>query len=340
MRKHVLIVACLAVLVACKKKKEEPKTDPTPPAATADAATTAEAPADAAPAEPPKAIAVTLPADLKWMPFDEKAPAGPAFAVAYGNPMEGPAGMFVKLPKGDKGTPHTHTNAYHGVSVLGGVAHQQDGAAKQKELPPGSYWFEPGGAAHTSHCPGKAECVGFIHFNDGKFDFAPAKLDPKGKANEKYVEKRPADLKFAPLMPDMKDKGPQIATAWGDGASGPHGTFWKLPAGFTSPAHTHTADYHAVVIKGTVLNHAPDDKAPKEMGAGAFFTQPGGVAHITACKAGAECLMYSYMTGKFDFVPSEAAAPAGGSAAPAGGSAAPAGDMKKDDKKKEPEKKM
>ena len=156
-----------------------------------------------------------------------------------------------------------------------------------------------------------------VHFNDGKFDFAPATLDAKAEKPKEYIEKRPADMKFALLMADQK-KGPQTANAWGDGQSGPHGTFWKFAGGFTSPPHTHTADYHAVVIKGTVMNYAPDDKAPKELGPGAYFTQPGGVAHITACKAGSECLMYSYMEGKFDFQPTGDAAAQGSGAAGSG----------------------
>jgi hypothetical protein len=328
MRKRNLVVVVLAALVAsagCKKKQEAPP-KPADPPATQDAAS-AEAPADAA--EPPKAAIVnTLPADLKWMPFDEKAgEKGGSFAVAYGDPMSGPNGLFIKLPAGNPGMAHTHTGDYHGVSVIGAIAHQQDGKDKAKPLPAGSYWFQPATAPHTSACPGKAECISFIHFNEGKFDFAPAKLDPKGKKNEKHVEKRPADMKIAALMPDTKG-GPTIATVWGDNQSGPHGTFWKLPAGFASPGHTHTADYHGVVIKGTVMNDSPDNKAPKEMGPGSYYMQPGGVAHVTACKAGSECLMYSYMVGKFDYMPAgdDAGGEAGSAAGSAGSAAGSAGD--------------
>ena len=328
-RSLVLVVAIALAAVACKKKEQVDTTGGGAGTATAaaDAAMAAPTP-DAAeappPPPPPKAIVTTLPADLKWTAFDEKAGMDKSggFAVLWGDPQNGPNGLMIKLPAGNPGTPHTHTNTDFGVTVMGGPTHQQNGKEKAKPLPAGSFWSQPGGTPHTSACPGKAECLILVHFNDGKFDFAPATLDAKAERPKEYVEKRPPNFKYSPLMPDLKAKSPQIASAWGDSQSGPSGTFFKFPAGFASPAHTHTADYHAVVIKGTILNHTPDDKAPKELGPGAYFMQPGGVAHITACKKGSECLMYSYMTGKFDFQPSgdPAGGAAGGSAA--GGSAA------------------
>jgi quercetin dioxygenase-like cupin family protein len=329
MRKRNLVVVALAALTAsagCKKKEAAPPPPPPPPVVQ-DAAT-AEATADAAAApELPKAIVTKLAADLKWTAFDEKAGVDKSggYAVLFGDPNTAPVGVLIKSPAGNPGMPHTHSSSYHGIAIAGASAHQVNGPAKAKPLPAGSYWFVPGGEPHTSMCPGKEECVSFAHINVGKFDFAPGTVDPKGKSDPAHVEKRPPDMKFTPLM---KDKGaPQTAVVWsGDGPvehkkpdnqAGAHGTFWKFAGGFTSPAHTHTADYHGVVIKGTVTNYAPDDKAPKELGPGAYWMQPGGMPHITACKAGSECLVYTYMTGKFDFVPAggDAGSAAQGSAA-------------------------
>jgi hypothetical protein len=315
MKRTVVLVAVVALALAgCKKKKTEPATGtPTTGSATATGSAPAGSGSDtmagsgsAAPEPPPaaKPIVVMATADLKWEPMDPKAgDKGPSTAALWGDGTKEANGFLIKVPKANPGMPHTHTNGYHGVVIASSMTHQQDGKDKAKPLPPNSYWFEPGGAPHTSACPGKEDCIAFIHFNDGMRDFAPAKLDPKGKAHKDYVEKRPPDLKWAPIDPGMGDKGPSAAPVWGDGQSGPHGFFLKLPDGFASPPHVHTADYHAVVIKGTVMNHAPDDKAPKEMGPGSYWMQPGGGAHVTACKAGSECMMYGYMLGKFDFMP-------------------------------------
>jgi len=277
--------------------------------------------AGSAAAEPPKKeIAIMLPADMKWGPMDpSNAEQSPQIAPLWGDMTKEANGFLIKVKPGSKGMAHTHSGGYHGVTIAGAPNHLQDGDKKPVPLPPGSYWFEPGGVTHNSQCLGKDECFGLVHFNDGKADFAPAELKKDGKRDPKYVEKVIKDIKWAALMPDLKDKSPMIADLWGDSASGPHGRLWKLTAGFASPAHTHASDYHAVVIKGTVMNYAPDDKAPKEMGPGSYWMQPGGGAHITACKAGSECIMYSYTMGKFDFTPSGDAAGGAGSGSAAGG---------------------
>src|SRR4051794_30806289 len=48
------------------------------------------------------------------------------------------------------------------------------------------------------------------------------------------------------------------APAYGDLAHGPHGTFIRMPAGYVSRTHTHTADCWAVVVSGVMVNKKPD----------------------------------------------------------------------------------
>ncbi|MBA3500672.1 MAG: DUF4437 domain-containing protein, partial [Deltaproteobacteria bacterium] len=261
-----------------------------------------------APEPPKKEIVVILAADQKWGPMDPSAPdKSPQVAPLWGDMTKEANGFLIKVKGGSPGMAHTHSGSYHGVTLAGSPSHLQDGDKKPVALPAGSYWFQPGGVAHNSQCLGKEDCMALVHYNDGKSDFAPAELKKDGKRDAKHVEKVVKDIKWVALMPDMKDKSPMIADVWGDSASGAFGRHWKLPAGFATPAHTHASDYHGVVIKGTVMNHTPDDKAPKEMGPGSYWMQPSGLAHVTACKAGSECLMYTYSLGKFDFVPVEAA---------------------------------
>lgn len=270
---------------------------------------------------PKKEIVAMAAAEMKWGPMDPSAPEqSPQIVSLWGDMQKEANGFLIKIKAGSKGMWHTHSGDYHGVVIAGSANHLQAGDKKPTPLPPGSYWFEPGGVPHNSQCLGKEDCLALVHFNEGKADFAPAEEDKKGKRDPKYVEKTPKDIKWAALAPDMKEKSPMISDVWGDSASAAHGRMWKLPAGNASPPHTHSSDYHGVVIKGTVMNHAPDDKAPKEMGPGSYWMQPAGVAHITACKAGSECIAYTYSVGKFDFAMAGDAG--GGAGGPAGGSAA------------------
>ncbi|MBA3819783.1 MAG: DUF4437 domain-containing protein [Deltaproteobacteria bacterium] len=329
----VILVSTLALALGfgCKKKKtEEGPTTMGSGSAVAVVADAAPEP-DAAEAPPAKAIVTMLPADMKWAPLDEKAgDKGPMMAAVWGDPMKEPNGMFLKLPAGSQGMWHSHTGDYHGVTISGGPNHLQDGETKAKPLLAPSYWFEPKGTSHNSQCLGKEPCVVFIQFNEGPFDFAPAESKKGAKPDPRHVEKREKDLKYAPMVPEAGDKGPMVAPVWGDAAAA-SGSFIKLPAGMVSPPHTHSSDYHAVIIKGTVMDYAPDDKAPKEMGPGSYYMQPGGGAHITACKAGSECLSYVYSAGKFDMAlsPAADATTGAGSAAPAAGSAAHGGSAHK-----------
>lgn len=321
---RMMLVASLVMVMtgACKKKAK----DGDPGATAGSGSGSAVVAADAAVAEvpdaaaPPAKEAVTmLPADMKWTPLDPSAgDKGPSVVWLWGDATKEANGFLIKLPPGSKGVAHTHSGDYHGVSIAGAPNHLQPGQAKPKMLPALGYWFQPAGVPHTSQCLGKEPCMGLAHFNEGKFDFAPAEVKKDGKPDPKHVEKLEKDLKWVAMDEKAGDKGPMFASVWGDMQSGPNGMYFKMPAGMASPAHTHTADYHAVVIRGTVMNHSPDDKAPKEMPPGSYYMQPGNGPHITACKAGAECVSYVYMTGKFDF------APAGGDAAGAGSAAAPA----------------
>ncbi|MDQ3301226.1 MAG: DUF4437 domain-containing protein, partial [Myxococcota bacterium] len=288
--KVIVIALSLALAVGCKKKKDA-DTGTNTASGSSDMAGSnmagsgsdmAATPDAAVAVEPPKAIVNTMAADLKWVPLDEKAgDKGPMVSWLYGDAMKEPNGFFLKVGAANKGMWHTHSAGYHGVVVSGAPNHLQDGETKAKPLPAGSYWFEPGGAAHNSQCLGKEPCVVFVHFTEGKFDFAPAEMKKDGKPDPTYVEKREKDLKWSALVPEAGDKGPMVAVVWGDPASGPSGAFIKSPAGMVSPAHSHSADYHGVVIKGTLMNYAADDKAPKEMGPGSYWMQPGGGNHIT-----------------------------------------------------------
>ena len=66
--------------------------------------------------------------------------------------------------------------------------------------------------------------------------------------------------------------------------------------------HTHTAGGRTVVITGTIVETI-EGQQPKELGQGSYFYIPGEVKHITACKEGAECIIYSDWQGAFDLKP-------------------------------------
>lgn len=135
---------------------------------------------------------------------------------------------------------------------------------------------------------------------------APALLlgQAKGKSSARPAASRlvvmpAADLKWTDLDP-AGAPGVKVADLWGDHTKGPFGAFFKLPAGFAVPLHTHTSDMKVVIVSGTYVQ-APEGKPEFRIGPGSYFLQPGGnYRHTTSCDPAAECVFFVEGKGKFD----------------------------------------
>ncbi len=91
------------------------------------------------------------------------------------------------------------------------------------------------------------------------------------------------------------------AQAYGDRNSGAHGSFVKLPAGFTSPPHTHTEDYYATVISGVIASGL-EGEADIPLAPGSYWFQKGKQRHVTKCLSANECVFFQSQAGKADFL--------------------------------------
>jgi quercetin dioxygenase-like cupin family protein len=101
-------------------------------------------------------------------------------------------------------------------------------------------------------------------------------------------------LKSGDHTPDI-----EVSDAYGKIGTGAHGTLLKWPTGFKSVLHTHTADYYAVVIQGTVLNYRPGGKKTP-LTPGSYWFQRGGEPHVTECVTKGGCMAFMYQPVKFD----------------------------------------
>jgi anti-sigma factor ChrR (cupin superfamily) len=109
----------------------------------------------------------------------------------------------------------------------------------------------------------------------------------------------PGDLKWTDLDPKGAP-GVKVADLWGNHAKGAFGAFFKLPAGFAVPLHTHTNAMKVVFLSGTYIQ-APEGKPEVRLGPGSYMMQPGGnYRHTTSCDKGSECLFFVESTGMFD----------------------------------------
>lgn len=128
----------------------------------------AEAKAQAKPAAK-KTATLWAAGEIKWT--DVPDVKGAQQAALWGNPNKGAYGAFNKFPRGTEIPLHTHTYDLRGVIVSGTAVIGLEGQSP-KELGPGSYYFLPGGAKHTTTCKAGADCL-FFSEQPGAFDVKP-----------------------------------------------------------------------------------------------------------------------------------------------------------------------
>lgn len=148
------------------------------------------------------------------------------------------------------------------------------------------------------------------------FALAVAVLAQAAKSVEGTTARAPvpvpaADLKWTDLDP-VGAPGVKVADLWGNHQKGAFGAFFRLPAGFAAPLHTHTHDMKVVTVSGTYIQ-GPDGKPEFRLGPGSYLMQPGGnYRHTTSCDPASECLFFVESDGPFDLqpvVPAKAATP-------------------------------
>jgi len=105
---------------------------------------------------------------------------------------------------------------------------------------------------------------------------------------------------------DVPGTPAKMATVKGDATKGPHASFIKLPAGFSAPLHSHSADHQVAVVAGT-LTMTPEGGAAKQLGPGSWFEFTGKKKHVTTCDPGADCVLFIVAKSAWDLVPAGAA---------------------------------
>ena len=106
------------------------------------------------------------------MEWKEVSPGSPVKMTSlWGDRSTGEHAVLLKIPAGFVAPIHAHTGDYHGMNLTGTWRHSFDGG-EQKDMPPGSYVFQPGMGWHGDACIGPEDCILFIH-QHVKGDFIP-----------------------------------------------------------------------------------------------------------------------------------------------------------------------
>jgi quercetin dioxygenase-like cupin family protein len=106
----------------------------------------------------------------------------------------------------------------------------------------------------------------------------------------------------APFVPDDPrfPAGPGVAVLHGDPSTGPSAMLISIRRG-SIPLHTHSSDYHLLVVRGTVKHwdEGGTEAAARPLGPGSYWFQPADQVHGDACVAD-ECVAYLVWSGKRD----------------------------------------
>ena len=94
--------------------------------------------------------------EVEWIP---RTNSPVETAVLAGDPATGAHVRLVKLPAGFVVPDHAHTGDYHGVNLTGTWKHTFLETGESRELPPGSFVFQPGGEMHGDACIGPEDCI-------------------------------------------------------------------------------------------------------------------------------------------------------------------------------------
>ena len=108
--------------------------------------------------------------EVEWQPIREGSVVD--VAVLFGDPADGANVRLIRFPAGFTAPVHAHTGDYHGVVLTGTWKHWFEETGEERELPPGSYVFQPGGEMHGDACIGSEDCV-FLLQQSVAADFIP-----------------------------------------------------------------------------------------------------------------------------------------------------------------------
>ncbi len=107
-----------------------------------------------------------------------------------------------------------------------------------------------------------------------------------------------AALSFVPSGIEPLEVAPAMGDMMKDGL---HGNYVRIPGKFSSPPHTHSEDYFAVVVSGTIANGLPG-AADIPLEPGSYWSQKGKETHVTKCLSEEPCTFFVVQPGKFDFL--------------------------------------
>ncbi|MEM1158261.1 MAG: DUF4437 domain-containing protein [Verrucomicrobiota bacterium] len=270
------------------------------------------------PPAPPSKVNILHVSDAAWEPLNPaRGDQSPQAATLWGDRKGGmptagedcpicesgqqegsvPTGFLARFADGFSSPPHIHNVTYRAV-VISGLIHNDDPAAEEQWLPPGSFWTQPKGDVHITAAQGD-DVMALVEIDQGPYLVMPP--EEAFETEEQAMKINAADLEWLDL-PGMQPipGGPKVAYLWGEPADGrPSGNFLKLPHGFEGEIHSAGSAFHAVVIQGQPVYIGGSDQV---LDPGSVFSSAGNIIHPVHSDPVTDTILYIRTDARYSLV--------------------------------------
>ena len=210
------------------------------------------------------------------------------------------SGFLVKFKKGFSSPPHIHNVTYRGI-VIKGLLHNDDENAEKQWLPAGSFWVQPAGEAHITAADAE-ENLAYIEIEEGPYLVKPTEeAFDNGERPVNVDENHLVWLNSNDINWVANDSKVETAFLWGEHKDNQlRASLIKLPAGFEGNITNLSANFRAVVIRGTMAHQMKSSKFINLLEAGSYFGAKKDVTHTITVKDDEEAILYIRSNGDFE----------------------------------------
>jgi quercetin dioxygenase-like cupin family protein len=207
-------------------------------------------------------------------------------------------GFLAKFVDGFSSPPHIHNVTYRAV-VIKGLVHNDDPAAENMWMTPGSFWTQPVGKSHITSTKGN-ESIAYVEIDKG-----PYLVQPINEAFDHAEQPINIDASNIVWLNSHQtnwiasQSNAEISFLWeSQHEKNLKGLFVKLPKEFKGQIKSSGNILHSVIIKGELSYKMPQSQELKKLDPGSYFSATSQAIHNIANNTNNDVIIYIRTNGE------------------------------------------